>query len=96
MPEKKKILLVEDHPIFRLGLSELINQEDDLQAFGGSKDVDPAITEIETMDPDLIIADITLKTSDGIDLVKYVKRYHKQIPVLVLSMHDEYLYAQRA
>lgn len=96
MPEKKKILLVEDHPIFRLGLSELINQEDDLAAFGGAKDVDPAITEIETMDPDLIIADITLKTSDGIDLVKYVKRYHKEIPVLVLSMHDEYLYAQRA
>ena len=96
MVEKKKILLVEDHPIFRLGLSELINQEDDLKAFGKSKDVEPAIREIETMSPDLIIADITLKNSDGIDLVKYVKRHHKQIPVLVLSMHDEYLYAQRA
>ncbi|MCG8532749.1 MAG: response regulator transcription factor [Desulfovibrionales bacterium] len=96
MVEKRKILLVEDHPIFRLGLSELINQEEDLEAFGKSKDVEPAIGEIETMSPDLIIADITLKNSDGIDLVKYVKRHHKQIPVLVLSMHDEYLYAQRA
>lgn len=96
MPNKKKILLVEDHPIFRLGLAELINQEDDFIAFGDSKDVDPAIKEIETLNPDLIIADITLKKSDGIDLVKYVKKYHKKIPVLVLSMHDEYLYAERA
>ena len=96
MPEKKKILLVEDHPIFRLGLVELINQEEDLEAYGSSKDVDPAIKEIELTSPDLIIADITLKVSDGIDLVKYIKQNHKQIPVLVLSMHDEYLYAQRA
>lgn len=96
MPNKKKILLVEDHPIFRLGLVELINQEDDFIAFGDSKDVEPAIKEIETLKPDLIIADITLKKSDGIDLVKYVKKYHKNIPVLVLSMHDEYLYAERA
>jgi DNA-binding NarL/FixJ family response regulator len=96
MPNKKKILLVEDHPIFRLGLAELINQEEDFIAFGNSKDVDPAIEEIKTLKPDLIIADITLKKSDGIDLVKYVKKYHKNIPVLVLSMHDEYLYAHRA
>ena len=96
MPEKKKILLVEDHPIFRLGLAELINQENDLEASGNAKDVNQAITEIEEMGPDLIIADISLKQSDGIDLVKYVKQHHKQIPVLVLSMHDEYLYAQRA
>ncbi len=96
MPDKKKILLVEDHPIFRLGLAELINQEEDLCAFGKARDVDQAVVEIETMVPDLIIADISLKNSDGIDLVKYVKLHHKQIPVLVLSMHDEYLYAQRA
>ncbi len=96
MPKKKKILLVEDHPIFRLGLTELINQEEDFTAFGDAKDVESAIRQIENHQPDLIIADITLKNSDGIDLVKYVKKYHKTIPVLVLSMHDEYLYAQRA
>ncbi|MCG8639092.1 MAG: response regulator transcription factor [Desulfobacterales bacterium] len=96
MTEKKKILLVEDHPIFRLGLAELINQEERLIAFGQSKDVESAIKEIENEKPDLIIADITLKNSDGIDLVRYVKQHHKNIPVLVLSMHDEYLYAQRA
>lgn len=96
MTEKKKILLVEDHPIFRLGLAELINQEERLIAFGQSEDVESAIKEIENEKPDLIIADITLKNSDGIDLVRYVKQHHKNIPVLVLSMHDEYLYAQRA
>jgi len=96
MPDKKKILLVEDHPIFRLGLAELINQEDDLSAFGKARDVGQAIVEIETMAPDLVIADISLQDSDGIDLVKHVKLHHRQIPVLVLSMHDEYLYAQRA
>lgn len=96
MSEKKKILLVEDHPIFRLGLAELINQESDLEAYGNAKDVNQAIEEIEAMAPDLIIADITLQNSDGIDLVKHVKQHHKHIPVLVLSMHDEYLYAQRA
>ncbi|MFU8768222.1 MAG: response regulator transcription factor [Desulfotignum sp.] len=95
MNTKKKILLVEDHPIFRLGLAELINQEADLTASGKSKDVASAIKEIESVNPDLIIADISLKNSDGIDLVRYVKKHHAHIPVLVLSMHDEYLYAQR-
>nr|WP_320015967.1 response regulator transcription factor [uncultured Desulfobacter sp.] len=93
---KKKILLVEDHPIFRLGLAELINQERDLAAYGSARDVEQAIYEINHIKPDLIIADLSLKQSDGLDLVKYVKQHHSNIPVLVLSMHDEYLYAPRA
>jgi len=96
MNTQKKILLVEDHPIFRLGLAELINQEADLTASGESRDVASAIKEIASVKPDLIIADISLKDSDGIDLVRHVKKHHPNIPVLVLSMHDEYLYAQRA
>ncbi|MBF0202047.1 MAG: response regulator transcription factor [Desulfamplus sp.] len=96
MGTKKKIMLVEDHPIFRLGLSALIDQEDDLAACGKSKDVEPAIKEMEELQPDLVIVDISLKNSDGIDLVKYIKKGNRDIPVLVLSMHDEYLYAQRS
>lgn len=96
MAEKKKILLVEDHPIFRLGLAELINQESDLAAYGSAKDVEQAIDEIDQINPDLIIVDLSLKQSDGLDLVKYVKQHHGNIPVLVLSMHDEYLYAPRS
>lgn len=96
MADKKKILVVEDHPIFRLGLAELINQEEDLEAFGKARNVDQAILEIEALTPDLIIADISLDNSDGLDLVKHVRNLPGQIPILVLSMHDEYLYAQRA
>ncbi|MBF0111954.1 MAG: response regulator transcription factor [Desulfamplus sp.] len=96
MADKKKIMLVEDHPIFRLGLAELINQEDDLVACGAATDVEPAIKEIEELKPNLIIVDISLKNSDGIDLVHHIKKQNCDTPVLVLSMHDEYLYAQRA
>lgn len=93
---KKKILIVEDHPIFRWGLSELINQEPDLVVCGEATDVSSAWKAIERLNPDLIIADITLENSDGIDLTKEVSRRNKTIPVLILSMHDQFLYAERA
>jgi DNA-binding NarL/FixJ family response regulator len=94
--QKKKILVVEDHPIFRLGISELINQEEDLVVCGDAEDVFQALEEIERLDPDLVVVDISLKNSDGIDLVKEVKKNKKGLPVLILSMHDEFLYAERA
>ena len=93
---KKKILVVEDHPIFRLGISELINQEDDLVVCGDAEDVNQALGEIERHDPDLVVVDISLKKSDGIDLVKELSVHRKGLPVLILSMHDEFLYAERA
>ena len=96
MTARKKILLVEDHPIFRLGLGELINQEADLEVCGGAESVPAALRAIEALQPDLVVADITLQDSDGIDLVKAVNRQYKNLPVLILSMHDEFLYAERA
>ncbi|WP_319522093.1 response regulator transcription factor [uncultured Desulfosarcina sp.] len=96
MTDKKKILIVEDHPIFRWGLSELINQEPDLVVCGDATDVSGAWKAIEWFKPDLIIADITLENSDGIELTKEVTRRNKGIPVLILSMHDQFLYAERA
>ncbi len=96
MNKKKKILIVEDHPIFSLGLSELINQEDDLEVCGMAESVHQAWIEIDNLQPDLIIADITLKDGDGIELAKEVNRRFKGLPVLMLSMHDEFLYAERA
>ncbi len=93
---KKKIIIVEDHPIFSLGLSELINQEDDLEVCGISESVHDSWQLIEELQPDLIIADITLKDGDGIELVKEVQKRYKGLPVLILSMHDEFLYAERA
>lgn len=96
MSEKKRILIVEDHPIFRLGLCELINQELDLEVCGQARDVAEALEQIALLQPDLIVADITLEHSDGLDLVKELNQRARRLPVLVLSMHDELLYAERA
>ncbi len=94
---KKRILIVEDHPIFRLGLTELINQEDDLEVCGGAENVSQAWQAIERTKPDMIIADISLPQGDGIELAREVVRSFKgRIPVLILSMHDAFLYAERA
>ena len=94
--EKKKIFVVEDHPIFRLGISELINQEEDLTVCGGAESVHQAMHEINRLNPDLLIVDISLKNSDGIDLVKEIHNQQRDMPMLILSMHDEFLYAERA
>ncbi|MBI9086531.1 MAG: response regulator transcription factor [Desulfobacterales bacterium] len=96
MGDKKKILIVEDHPIFRLGLSELINQEEDMVVCAGAEDVVGTWRAMEQFEPDLVVADITLADGDGIDLVKEISRHRKGLPVLILSMHDEFLYAERA
>jgi DNA-binding NarL/FixJ family response regulator len=94
---KKRILIVEDHPIFRLGLTELINQEEDLEVCAGADDVPLAWRAIEQFTPDLVIADITLPRGDGIELAKEINRRFKgRLPVMILSMHDAFLYAERA
>jgi DNA-binding NarL/FixJ family response regulator len=94
--EQRHVFIVEDHPIFRLGLRELINQEDDLFVCGESDDVGKALKEIQRLRPDLAIVDISLKGRSGIDLVKDLGADCKDLPVLVLSMYDETLYAERA
>ncbi len=99
MPVKdpgKRIMIVEDHPIFRLGLSELINQEEDLFVCGEAEDVIKAWNDINTLKPDMVIVDISLKGRSGIDLIKDISKNFKTLPVLVLSMHDESIYAERA
>ena len=93
---KHRILIVDDHPVFCLGMSQLINREKDLEVCGSEESAAKALKAIDRLKPDLVIADIALKDSDGIDLVKEIKRRYPQIPVLVLSMYDESLYAERA
>ena len=93
---KKQIMVVEDHPIFRLGLRELINQEPDMVVCGEAQDEGKAWQDINRLQPDLVIADITLEDGDGIELTKRIKRHFRDMPVLILSMHDEFLYAERA
>ncbi|MEA1967596.1 MAG: response regulator transcription factor [Thermodesulfobacteriota bacterium] len=96
MKIEKKIVIVEDHPVFRMGMSELINQEEDLDVCAWADNVTDAWNEISRLKPDLVIVDITLKNSDGLELVRNLKKYHKNIPVLVLSMHQESLFAERS
>jgi len=93
---KVRVLLVEDHPILRKGLAQLINQDPRLAVCGEAEDAPQAIKAIETLLPDLVIMDISLKLGNGIELLKTVKPHFPDLPVLVLSMHDETLYAERS
>lgn len=93
---QKRIFLVDDHPLVREWLTNLIQQQPDLTVCGETGNAPAALSAIATAKPDLVIADINLKDSSGLELVKSLKALHPQFPVLVLSMHDESLYAQRA
>lgn len=91
----RRILLVDDHPVVRKGLAQLINQEDDMTVCGEAVDVHGALKEIREAKPDLAVVDISLRASDGLDLLKEIKLRQLSLPVLVLSMHDESVYAER-
>jgi DNA-binding NarL/FixJ family response regulator len=93
---KTKIIIVEDHEVFRLGIKELINHEPDLIVCGEADDVNAARDLILKLNPDMAIVDITLKKSNGIDLIKEMNISRKNMKILVLSMHDELLYAERS
>ena len=93
---KQRILIVDDHPIFCLGMRELINNAGDLEVCGCEESAAGARKVIPRLKPDLVIVDISLKDSDGIALVHELKSTHEDLPVLVLSMYDESLYAERA
>jgi|ERR1700677_695930 DNA-binding NarL/FixJ family response regulator len=93
---KHKIMLVEDHPVMRQGLAQMIAQEPDLVVCGQFDDAGDAFEAIEKLAPDLAIVDLTLKTTSGLELVKNIKAAHPKLRVLVLSMYDETLYAERS
>jgi len=93
---KVRVLLVDDHPVLRRGLAQLIDQDPRLAVCGEAEDAPQAIKAIETLQPDLVIMDISLKHGNGIELLKTVKPHYPDLPVLVLSMHDETLYAERS
>lgn len=95
-PNKAKIIIVDDHPIVRQGLTELINHENDLVVCCQAEDASEAMEFIKESDPDIIIVDISLKETNGLELIKDIKVRYPQLPVLVLSMHDESLYAERS
>lgn len=91
-----KIFLVDDHPLVREWLTNLIDQQDDLQVCGEAEDVARARAEIGRTRPDIAIVDISLSDGSGLDLVKTLRASNPETAVIVLSMHDERLYAERA
>ena len=93
---KKKVVIVDDHPLFRERLAQLINHELDMEVTGEAESAKDAIQQIRNAPPDLAIVDITLNESSGLELIKSIRALSIGMPVLVLSMHEESLYAERA
>jgi DNA-binding NarL/FixJ family response regulator len=94
--KKWKILIVDDHPIVRKGLVELIEDETDLIVIGEADDAGDALRMLDNDAPDLCLIDISLKGMNGLELIKQIKARNEDIKMLVSSMHDETLYAERA
>ncbi len=93
---RARILLVDDHPLVRERLAEIISREPDLALCGEAEDRASALSAMEAALPDLAIIDITLKHSDGLELIKDIRARWPRMLMLVVSMHDEALYAERA
>jgi DNA-binding NarL/FixJ family response regulator len=91
----RRILIVDDHPIVRQGLRRLMENEEDLSVCGEVETARDARTAIKELNPDAVIVDISLKQGDGIELVRDVRAHYATLPMLVLSMHDEAIYAER-
>jgi DNA-binding NarL/FixJ family response regulator len=94
--EKSRILIVDDHPLFREGLQQLIGRDPDLAVCGEASDSAEAMQRISEFKPDVVLVDISLGAGSGIDLIKAIWNAHNDLPILVVSMHDESLYAERS
>src|SRR3984885_13167429 len=95
-PKKYRVLLVDDHPIVRKGLALLIDREADLSVCGEADGAHSAFHAITTLRPDIVVLDISLSGPDGLDVLKEIRMNTVNLPVLILSMHDESIYADRA
>ncbi len=90
-----RLVLVDDHAIVRRGLKQLFDREEDFDVVGEASSEADAFDLVEELVPDLLVTDLTLDGRNGLDLIARVKRYHPDVPILVLSMHEETLYAKR-
>ena len=93
---KTRIFIVDDHPIVREGLSLMMNREPDMMVCGEAEEATGALQAITVAKPDFLVVDISLSGPDGLDLLKSIRARYPSLPVLILSMHDETIYAERA
>ena len=93
---RTRILLVDDHAVVRYGMAQLINRERDFVVCGEEEEASKALSTISALNPDLVIADISLKDSSGLELMRNIKAQYAKLPVLVVSAHDENIYAEIA
>ena len=91
---RKRILLVDDHAVVRFGIAQLVNREHDLVVCGEEEDAGHALSAVAKLKPDLVIADISLKDSSGLELMRNLKAQYPNLPILVVSTHDESIYAE--
>lgn len=94
-PARRRLLIVDDHPVFRAGLASLIRLEDDLEVCAEAGDAAQALTLIEHHSPDLLLIDMSLPGRSGLELLKDARSLLPSLPILVISMHDETVYAER-
>ena len=93
--DRRRVLIVDDHSVLREGLRMVIDQQPDMVVCGEAADAPQAMEQVETLHPDIVIVDLSLVGSSGLELVKDIKARFSTIPTLVLSLHDEALYAER-
>ncbi|TCK59458.1 response regulator transcription factor [Seleniivibrio woodruffii] len=93
--KKYKVFLVDDHAIVREGLAKLINQEEDMEICGSADDAPVALNMLFNIEPDIAIVDLSLASSDGLDLIKSIKARYPNVHILVLSMREELVFAER-
>lgn len=93
---RKRILLVDDHAVVRFGIAQLINRQSDVVVCGEEEDARRALDAITRLKPDLVIADLSLKDSSGLELIRNIKAQFPSVPILVVSIHDETVYAEIA
>jgi DNA-binding NarL/FixJ family response regulator len=93
---KKRVFVVDDHPIVRQGLVQLVDSQPDMVSCGQGEDVYQSLAGIRAAKPDLVLMDVSLKDGDGLELIKEIRAFNATLPLLMLSMHDETLYTERA
>jgi DNA-binding NarL/FixJ family response regulator len=93
---KKRVLIVDDHPIFRFGLAGLITEQSHLEVCGHADSAPIALDSMRRLKPDLVLLDLSLRGTNGIELIKLMKAEEPDLPILVISMHDEAVFGLRA